>query len=395
MNLKEQLAEKQSALLALKEGIEAGDEKAIKEAAEIAEAIDAIQESIAEAAKAQAILSALSAEQQTNENPEKEEKPMKNLGEFAIKSFDGKARQGERVNLAAEYKAATDTQTLPAAMAGLTTYYDPNIVEAYKPRPNVIGLFGRETISGNALTFYVESEDVDGAVTQVAEGAQKPQVHFADPTPVTVSLQKIAAFVKESDELLEDMPRLASVIENRLVYLHDLAREEYAISTLGNTSGIQADTITPAGTAASAVELADGIYKAISSVQNQTGFAADAVVMNPADFMTLALGRDGNDQYYGGGYFGGAYGNGSYGATPTVWGIPVVLTASVGAGTIYVGAFRMGAAVVEKGGIRVEMTNSDQNDFIRNIVTIRCESRMALAVRYPAAFVKVEVSGSL
>jgi len=376
MNLKEQLAEKQSALLALKEGIEAGDEKAIKEAAEIAEAIDAIQDSIAEAAKAQAILSALSAEQQINEDPEKEEKPMKNLGEFAVKSFDGKARQGERVNLAAEYKAATDPQTLPEGMAGLTTYYDPNIVEAHYPEPRVINLFGRETISGNALTFYVEGAAEFSGDFNVDEAATKTQVHFTDPTPKTVSLQKIAAFVKESDELLEDMPRLVSVIENRLVYLHDMARQNYVIEELSNTSGTQS---MPVAQNPTAVQLADAIFECISNVQTATGFAADAVVMNPADYQILALGKDGEQRYYGGGYFAAS-------ATPTIWGIPVV-TANIAKGTFIVGAFRLGASVVEKAGTRIEMTNSDDKDFQKNIVTIRCESRLTLAVRYPAAFV--------
>lgn len=377
MNLKEQLAEKQSALLALKEGIEAGDEKAIKEAAEIAEAIDAIQESIAEAAKAQAILSALSAEQQINEDPEKEEKPMKNLGEFAVKSFDGKARQGERVNLAAEYKADTDTQTLPESMAGLATYFDPNIVEGYRPKPSIIDLFGRETISGNALTFYVEgaAESLGDFVTD--EAATKTHVHFADPTAKTVSLQKIAAFVKESDELLEDMPRLASVIENRLVYLHDMARQNYVIDKLGNTSGIQTKTVSANPTA---VQLADAIFECIANVQTATGFAADAVVMNPADYQILALGKDGEQRYYGGGYFAAS-------ATPTIWGVPVVVTSGMPSGSFFVGAFRLGASVVEKAGTRIEMTNSDDKDFQKNIVTIRCESRLTLAVRYPAAFV--------
>lgn len=377
MNLKEQLAEKQTALLALKEGIEAGDEKAIKEAAEIAEAIDAIQESIAEAAKAQAILSALSAEQQINEDPEKEEKPMKNLGEFAVKSFDGKARQGERVNLAAEYKADTDTQTLPESMAGLATYFDPNIVEGYRPKPSIIDLFGRETISGNALTFYVEgaAESLGDFVTD--EAATKTHVHFADPTAKTVSLQKIAAFVKESDELLEDMPRLASVIENRLVYLHDMARQNYVIDKLGNTSGIQTKTVSANPTA---VQLADAIFECIANVQTATGFAADAVVMNPADYQILALGKDGEQRYYGGGYFAAS-------ATPTIWGVPVVVTSGMPSGSFFVGAFRLGASVVEKAGTRIEMTNSDDKDFQKNIVTIRCESRLTLAVRYPAAFV--------
>lgn len=388
MNLKEQLAEKQSALLALKEGIEAGDEKAIKEAAEIAEAIDAIQESIAEAAKAQAILSALSAEQQINEDPEKEEKPMKNLGEFAVKSFEGKARQGERVNLATEYKAATDIQTLPSSMAGLTTYFDPNIVEQYYQEPRIINLFGRETISGNALTFYVEGNaevDEETFFSPVNEGNTKHPVHFADPTPKTVSLQKIAAYVKESDELLEDMPRLASVIENRLVFLHEMAREQFVLNDsaygLLNVSGTQS---MPVAANPTAVQLADAIFECITNVRTATGFAADAVVMNPADYQILALGKDGEQRYYGGGYFAAS-------ATPTIWGIPVVM-ANIAQGTFIVGAFRLGASVVEKAGTRIEMSNSDQNDFIKNIVTLRCESRLVLAVRYPAAFVIGEIA---
>ena len=387
MNLKEQLAEKQSALLALKEGIEAGDEKAIKEAAEIAEAIDAIQESIGEAAKAQAILSALSAEREIQEDPEKEEKPMQNMSEFAVKSFEGKARQGERVNLAADYKANTDIQTLPASMAGLTTYYDPNIVLSALPEVKVIDLFGRETISGNALTYYVEGA-IEGEADVVAEGEAKPQIHIANPTAKTVSLQKVAAFVKESDELLEDMPRLASVIENRLVTLHNMARENFVLgdTTYGllNISGIQTATVAQNPTA---VQLADAIYNCIANVQTATGFAADAVVMNPADYAILALGKDGENRYYGGGYFAAS-------ATPTIWGIPVVISQFVSQGTFIVGAFKLGASVVEKGGTRIEMTNSDQNDFIRNIVTVRCESRLVLAVRYPAAFVKGTIQTS-
>jgi hypothetical protein len=44
---------------------------------------------------------------------------------------------------------------------------------------------------------------------------------------------------------------------------------------------------------------------------------------------------------------------------------------------------------VSKGGVSVEATNTDQDDFIKNRMTIRCEERLALAVRRPAGFVKI------
>ena len=42
----------------------------------------------------------------------------------------------------------------------------------------------------------------------------------------------------------------------------------------------------------------------------------------------------------------------------------------------------------------MEATNSDQDDFIKNLVTVRAEIREALAVRIPAAFVLVSEAGA-
>ena len=59
------------------------------------------------------------------------------------------------------------------------------------------------------------------------------------------------------------------------------------------------------------------------------------------------------------------------------------------AGEIFVGAFKACGSVVNKGGVKVEATNTDQDDFVKNRMTIRAEERLALAVRRPAGFVKI------
>ena len=75
---------------------------------------------------------------------------------------------------------------------------------------------------------------------------------------------------------------------------------------------------------------------------------------------------------------------------PPVWGPgKTVVTTATAVGTAIVGAFRAGGTVYRKGGVRVEQTNSDLGKFTSNIITTRIEERVALAVRYPAAFVKV------
>ena len=131
------------------------------------------------------------------------------------------------------------------------------------------------------------------------------------------------------------------------------------------------------------------------SVQEQSGFAADAIIMNPAVWQTLRLGKlSATNAYIGGGYFADGQGR-------QIWGVPVYLSSFVDApvsgsakGDIWVGSFKACGSVVSKGGVRVEATNSDQDDFIKNKMTIRAEERLALATRIPAGFCKITKAAS-
>lgn len=62
------------------------------------------------------------------------------------------------------------------------------------------------------------------------------------------------------------------------------------------------------------------------------------------------------------------------------------MTPSIAASKIVVGAFKTCGSVVSKDGVSVEATNSNEDDFIKNLMTIRAEERLALAVRRPAGF---------
>ena len=70
-----------------------------------------------------------------------------------------------------------------------------------------------------------------------------------------------------------------------------------------------------------------------------------------------------------------------------------MVTNSMPKGTCLVGAFRQGATVLRKGGLRVDSTNTNADDFDNNLVTLRAEERVGLMVPLPAAFVKVTLEG--
>jgi HK97 family phage major capsid protein len=121
------------------------------------------------------------------------------------------------------------------------------------------------------------------------------------------------------------------------------------------------------------------ILDAAMDVQQSSGFAADAIVLNPAVWYSLRVAKDGTNNYYGGGFFGAQ-------DIPNLWGIPVCVTTAVTASQIIVGAFKTCASVVQNGGVSVEAVNTNEDDFVKNQMTIRAEERLALAVRRPAGF---------
>lgn len=299
-------------------------------------------------------------------------------------------------------KAATDPQVVPTA-AGLTpflTEFDRNIVTGLRLRLTVADLLAQGTLSGNAISYLVEGA-MEGDFAAVAEGGLKPQIHFVDPTSVTETLKKIAGWIRMTDEFIEDADFLRSEIDNRLMYQLAYRVEQQLLNGSGtganilgllNRSGIQ--TEVTASYATTPNDWPDGIFRAISKVEDNSGLPADGLIIHPSNYQTFRLRRDGNGQYYGGGYFEGQYGVGGMTLKPPLWGLRTVVTPAIAAGTVLVGAFQAATTLYSKAGsgVRVESTNSHASDFTSNLVVVRAEVRRALAVRQPLGLCKVTLT---
>lgn len=370
--LKQNLEDAKSAIAA---AAETGDADAIIAANE---QLKNAQAAIKAAEEGAALIKSLGANEGTE--PAKSDAAPRTLGEFAVKNLDFTAMRlgaSKSAGTGFGFKAATDAHVSVA-----TEVIDQRVIDI--PRDLALrALFGSETISGTSLKYFVMGA-TEGAPTVVAENAQKPQFHIPY-TPATANLSKIAGWYYETDELIEDNAFLRSSIDNRGLYALDKAIEGFLSTTLLGTTGL--GTIAQAPTA-------DNIFQAIMQVKSATGFDADAIVINPADYQTLRLAKDGGTtgQYYGGGYFYGPYGNGGNAQQPGLWGLNTVVSNVVTAGTVLVGAFRQGASVLTKDGdgTRVEIVTGDHDDRTNNRVTVVVEERLGLAVRYPGAFVKIK-----
>ena len=369
------------------------------EAAETVEEINSVKAEIeaeksrkAVIAEKSAILNSLKA----NEPKEVKAETCKTLGEYAVKNLDLSAiRSGASKSAGTDFgfKAYTDAQTSQQIIQ-----YDQNVVDRLAARELAIrNLFGAESISGNALKYFILGAHEDNSAPapgSVNEGAAKPQFHTVVGSE-TATLGKIAGWFWETDELIEDNAFLKSAIDNRGLFELDLAIENYLMTTLLATSGIGSATYAHGGTVS-----ADDIFGAMMTVKANSFYNADAIIINPADYKRIRLLKDGTGgtvgQYYGGGYFYGPYGNGENAQQPGLWGLNTVVTPSISAGTVLVGAFKQGASVITKqgGGQRVEVVTGDHDDRIYNRVTVIVEERLALATRVPSAFVKITEAAS-
>ena len=363
----------------LKAAIEAGDESAMERAEQI------LNVEIPRAQKAAELAKAIS-----GGKPEQTDAEAKTIGEYAVKNLDlSGIRRGTSRTAATGYgfKAATDPHTAPTVPVLNTE------LPARDRNTSVRDLFGRVEISGNAYTYFIEGdlEGADGWPSIIDENDAKPQIHMPY-TPDTVTLDKVAGWFYETDELLEDAPWLASAINNRGLFELDKAIESYLAAKLAQTSGIQSVN--------SNAGVPDAILQAIMDIKTVTGLDADAIIINPADYYALRSEKDGNDQYMGGGFMYGPYGNGAVVPQPGIWGLNTVITNAIpptsSGGGIFVGAFRQAAEVVTKAnaGARIEIVTGDHDDRTHNRVTVVVEDRLALAVHMPAAFAVVADLGS-
>ena len=323
----------------------------------------------------------------------------KTLGDFYMQSLQAKglsvAQTKNSPFVTEEFKASSDVHTAGSGRTTDTGYQpfvteiDRNGVWPYE-RPLVISdLFDTGTLSGNTIEYPVYGA-LEGNAGMVAEGGQKPQIHLPEPTWVSDTLKEIAAWWKITDNMAEDLPFVVSEINSHAQYNLQLQEETQLLSGDGSGNNIKGLLNREVQTLSQGTDTdPDRLFKATTLIATATGFTADAIVINPADYEAIRLSKDANGQYFGGGFFNGQYGNGGVMQNPPLWGLRTVVTEAVAKSTAIVGAFRLGGKILRKGGLRVESTNSHDTDFTNDKITFRIRERVGLQVKYPKAFVKV------
>ena len=377
MTIKEQLEEKKAALVELEPQLKSEEvsPETLEQGETLVKEIAELEEKCAKAEKAEALLKTIGTAEDNNDISE--EKTMSQMEEFTKQAAEMKDR-----SVGVSMKAYNSVITAPTIA---------DVDRSIAPQPKRIAaedFLSVATISGNAVTYFKQGAfETNSGIGTTAQNSKKPQGSTAF-TGTTLALSKIAVWVKETDEIINDAPFLASEVQNTLVYQIRCAEDAHIVNAIGSTVGIGAETYD--GTT---VTFADGILAAILKVKADSAYDAGVVMLNPADLLTLLTAKDSNDQYYGGGYFAGAYGNGAYGVPSSIWGVPVFASSEVTQGSALVAA-RPAVKVWKKGGLDVKLYEQNEDDALYNKVTLLAEERLACAVVDLKGVVLLAQSGS-
>jgi HK97 family phage major capsid protein len=232
----------------------------------------------------------------------------------------------------------------------------------------------------NSIQFVQETGFTNNAAA-VAEAAQKAQSELKFDLK-TLAVATIAHWVQASKQILADAPMLESYIDGRLRY--GLAYAEELQLLKGDGTGANLLGMIPQATAYAAPGglVADTMIDQLRFAMLQAVLAeypATGHILNPIDWARIETMKDGEGRYI--------IGNPTTATTPTLWRLPVVETPAMTVDKFLTGAFKLACQLFDREDANVELSTEDRDNFIKNLVTIRGEERLALAVYRPEALI--------
>ncbi len=195
-------------------------------------------------------------------------------------------------------------------------------------------------------------------------------------TPVCL----IAHFIPASRQILSDAGMLQGYIDGRLRYGVALKEETDLLTGDGGAgvlNGLINQSTAFTGGATNQTVL-DTFLKALLQISLQN-LEASGIVMHPTDWTNLLMLKTTYGEYL----FSDPHSMNA----PRVWGKDVVPTASMTSGKFLAGAFTMAAEIFDREDATVRIAEQHADFFVRNMVCILAEERLALAVYRSAALV--------
>lgn len=255
-------------------------------------------------------------------------------------------------------------------------FQKPGVIGGDFAPTSIRSLFRAIPVSSNMVNSLREDSWTNSAA-EVSQGGTKNQSDVVFEQ-YNVAIQTVAHWIKISNQLLADAPAVVAYIETRL--RDGLAQRIDAQLLNGNGTTPNLSGLTDSGnftayTATSDDTLADAINRAKYTLW-AIGNMPDTVIVNPADWGALERLKTSDGVYL-------------YGVPGTIagvnpFGVQVVLSQHMGSGKFWIGNINNAAVLYNRSGAVIEMGYVN-DDFTKNLITIRAEERLGLGVERPSA----------
>lgn len=275
--------------------------------------------------------------------------------------------------------------------SGSTTVFPqqmPGVIPGdFKPL-TIRQLFRAIPVATNMVNSLREASWTNDAA-ETSQGAAKPESDITFEQ-YNVPITTVAHWIKVSNQLISDAPAIMAYIDSRL--RDGLAQRIDAQLLNGNGTSPNLSGLTDSGnftayTASSGDLLVDAINRAKYTLW-ANGHMPDVVVVNPADWGSMERTRE----VYSSGNLGTyLYGMPGEAAGVNPFGVRIVLSANMTQGKFLIGALNTAAVLYNRTGAVVEMGYIN-DDFTKNLVTIRAEERLGLGVERPSALLYGDIT---
>jgi HK97 family phage major capsid protein len=321
-------------------------------------------------------------EQKLARGVEQEQKTAKSWGEQFVEgaSYKGTTSPADfRGVMSAEVKTVTGA----AAGGMIVSLRETNPLPLLRERRVVRDLLTTVPVTTSSVDYAIQTTRTNNAAP-VAEAAAAAYSDYAWSS-ASVSIRNLAHLAKLTRQALDDAPRLVGEIDSEMRYGLGYVEERQFLFGSGvgqNLHGIvpQATAFAvPGGFPVMANATMVDVLRVVM-LQLSIGLTPlDGFVLNDIDWTAIELTKDSVGNYIF------AQPQGTVGAA--MWGVPVVTTPAMTAGSFLGGAFRMGATVYDRMGVEVLISTENADDFEKSLATMRAIERVAIAVKRPGAFV--------
>ena len=295
------------------------------------------------------------------------------IGEAIVKGYDSIKEavrsNGKGFNFELDLKTV-GVMTEAASLTGnpYVSYINSPALRAFV-NPHLRSIFNIIPVSTGSVSFPRGNSPVgEGSFAKQTEGSAKAQLDY-DVTVVNKVLQFIAGYVKVSRQMVDDLPFLNSYLQQSLIEDFQRAEDTYYLNDLASsaTAGSSSGANTAEKFVDYVAQLGSANWQANLILTTFTGWAN-----------VLKTVPSGGSYSVPGGITIDNQGN------IRMMGIPVIPHSLVTASKAYV-LDTTKFSIAQQSGLAVRSTEFDQDDFVKNLITFRCEARCDLMQFQPSA----------